>query len=425
MPRDHRPSRRPFARSLARIACIAFLCQASVACAQLTLFAPPTPTAQLVATGISHDGSTVAGYWREPATTQTGSFVVREGELTYFDELPLAQRLSSDGTVLVGNAGSALWWVDARNPQPLVINPPIADGALLVGGLSADGRALSVIQFAPRTTLRGNAHILRLGQGFSPAFCPQFATLNFSNVVLASDGLTLAADGASEQGSVAFLRRPSGECVLLPSAISTGAGFSVRAISGDGSTVVGQSAGFATRWRNTTPQLIPIPAFGSSPTSQLTLTSADGSLVAGFGGVARDGSNEWLYSDEQGLQRLDLLVSSWTGSLPQGRLVLLALSGDARTLAGIAYAGDDATSPASLWIAKKPGCSDIDFDNDQLFPTDSDLVSFLTVLAGGPCPTDPPLGPGCDSLDFNADGITPSDEDLLDFLIVLAGGTCS
>jgi hypothetical protein len=30
-------------------------------------------------------------------------------------------------------------------------------------------------------------------------------------------------------------------------------------------------------------------------------------------------------------------------------------------------------------------CNDIDFNNDGLFPDDSDLISFLTVLAGGDC----------------------------------------
>jgi glucose/arabinose dehydrogenase len=64
-----------------------------------------------------------------------------------------------------------------------------------------------------------------------------------------------------------------------------------------------------------------------------------------------------------------------------------------------------------------PVCNDIDFNNDDLFPDDSDLVAFLEVLAGASCPA-------CDSLDFNNDGLFPDDNDLIAFLRVLAGGEC-
>jgi hypothetical protein len=66
-----------------------------------------------------------------------------------------------------------------------------------------------------------------------------------------------------------------------------------------------------------------------------------------------------------------------------------------------------------------PRCGSIDFNGDTLFPDDSDLVEFLTVLAGGDCSP----GNTCDSIDFNRDGLFPDDNDLVDFLTVLAGGT--
>jgi hypothetical protein len=65
------------------------------------------------------------------------------------------------------------------------------------------------------------------------------------------------------------------------------------------------------------------------------------------------------------------------------------------------------------------GCNTIDFNNDTLFPDDNDLVDFLSVLAGGSCPT-----AACDDIDFNNDGLFPDDQDLLTFLRVLAGGDC-
>ena len=65
-------------------------------------------------------------------------------------------------------------------------------------------------------------------------------------------------------------------------------------------------------------------------------------------------------------------------------------------------------------------CSDIDFNNDGLFPDDADLIGFLAVLAGGECP-----GTVCDPIDFNNDGLFPDDSDLTAFLRVLAGGDCA
>jgi hypothetical protein len=65
-------------------------------------------------------------------------------------------------------------------------------------------------------------------------------------------------------------------------------------------------------------------------------------------------------------------------------------------------------------------CDSIDFNNDGLFPDDSDLVDFLNVLAGGTCSNDP----NCNDIDFNNDGLFPDDNDLVAYLSVLAGGGC-
>lgn len=66
------------------------------------------------------------------------------------------------------------------------------------------------------------------------------------------------------------------------------------------------------------------------------------------------------------------------------------------------------------YLVRVAACSDIDFDNDGIFPSDDDLVRFLGVLAGEACGA-------CDSIDFNSDGLFPDDDDLLDYLAALAG----
>ncbi len=63
------------------------------------------------------------------------------------------------------------------------------------------------------------------------------------------------------------------------------------------------------------------------------------------------------------------------------------------------------------------GCDDIDFNNNDVFPEDQDVVDFFNVLAGGECPT-------CNDIDFNNNDVFPEDQDIIDFFNVLAGGEC-
>jgi hypothetical protein len=62
-------------------------------------------------------------------------------------------------------------------------------------------------------------------------------------------------------------------------------------------------------------------------------------------------------------------------------------------------------------------CDDLDFNNNDIFPEDQDVIDFLSVLAGAECAP-------CSDLDFNNNGIFPEDQDIVDFFNVLAGGDC-
>ncbi len=62
-------------------------------------------------------------------------------------------------------------------------------------------------------------------------------------------------------------------------------------------------------------------------------------------------------------------------------------------------------------------CDDIDFNNNEVFPEDQDVIDFFNVLAGAECPA-------CNDIDFNNNGVFPEDQDVIDFFNVLAGGNC-
>ncbi|HLP86228.1 MAG TPA: hypothetical protein VK157_17885, partial [Phycisphaerales bacterium] len=65
-----------------------------------------------------------------------------------------------------------------------------------------------------------------------------------------------------------------------------------------------------------------------------------------------------------------------------------------------------------------PTCDDIDFNNNDVFPEDQDVIDFFNVLAGADCPA-------CNDIDFNNNTVFPEDQDVIDFFNVLAGGECS
>ncbi|HLP82791.1 MAG TPA: lamin tail domain-containing protein, partial [Phycisphaerales bacterium] len=63
-------------------------------------------------------------------------------------------------------------------------------------------------------------------------------------------------------------------------------------------------------------------------------------------------------------------------------------------------------------------CDDIDFNNNDVFPEDQDVIDFFNVLAGADCPN-------CNDIDFNNNNVFPEDQDVIDFFNVLAGGNCN
>ncbi len=68
-------------------------------------------------------------------------------------------------------------------------------------------------------------------------------------------------------------------------------------------------------------------------------------------------------------------------------------------------------------------CDPIDFNRNDVYPEDQDVIDFFTVLSGGTCPVADISLPQCD-IDFNNNGVYPEDQDVIDFFNVLSGGTC-
>jgi hypothetical protein len=177
-------------------------------------------------------------------------------------------------------------------------------------------------------------------------------------------------------------------------------------------------------WGNTGSQVI--RGLGSP-----SVMNASYSIVQGaYAGTAMQSANPQFVDAASGDYRLlpssPAIDAGDSSRLPAG--ISLDLAGGTRRI-DVTSAADTGPGAApvvdlgAFETADVAGCDDIDFNNDGLFPDDSDLVDFLNVLAGGACSTDP--SPGCSDIDFNNDGLFPDDSDLITFLRVLAGGDCA
>jgi hypothetical protein len=146
------------------------------------------------------------------------------------------------------------------------------------------------------------------------------------------------------------------------------------------------------------------PASASYPNTGMSVRDIDG-LAVGDGRV-------WLVPDErQTTIRPYVLANSAYNTSQDLPTPFVAAS-------NITVFGAGAYLPC--WLAPASTCDSIDFNGDGLFPDDSDLIDFLSVLAGGPCSTN-----NCNDIDFNGDELFPDDSDLVAFLRVLAGGECN
>jgi hypothetical protein len=149
---------------------------------------------------------------------------------------------------------------------------------------------------------------------------------------------------------------------------------------------------------------------------QLAYPSAPGGwLDIVDGPIFVEGANKGTFSGATTLR------GRWDGEYSDGRQPgYWSTSGFTRCIVSNSC-GSTISEAATLTASQ---CDCLDFNNDAVFPDNQDLIDFLSVFAGAPCPTDPPLGPGCNDLDYNNDGIFPDNQDVADFVTAFAGGSC-
>ena len=176
---------------------------------------------------------------------------------------------------------------------------------------------------------------------------------------------------------------------------------------------------------------VPVATFGNDDntvagggTGSTLLSIATRSLAAGryYVGISRYNfqNNQISPSDERGadpfLDRPDVAIA---GTATATAVTFSVTISDGATSVPVPVTIDE--SYEAVWIQFDVGlpsaCDDIDFNNNEVFPEEQDIIDFFNVLAGGDCPA-------CNDIDFNNNGVFPEEQDIIDFFNVLAGGQC-
>jgi len=191
-----------------------------------------------MAFGVNHDGSVVVG--RDPR----GAFVWRAEGVVHLEEAGLAQAVSADGRVVVGDSPAFVWSADAGLRTLPSVTAGLTAHAFAV---SADGRRIvgteanDVDGTAVEWSLDGQARALPALPG-ATSLIPSAISADGSVIV---GNAWLTPDG----GSTAVRWTASGATTLGPDESFA------RAVSGDGQQIFGEIASDSVVW-------------GSSPASQ-------------------------------------------------------------------------------------------------------------------------------------------------------------
>ncbi len=204
------------------------------------------------------------------------------------------------------------------------------------------------------------------------------------------------------------------------SALGTGTDNGVRALAvlsngdviagGDFKTAGGTYAGFIARYNFGTPA----PTITTQPLPQSACPAGSATFT-----IAAGGSGPFTYQWRNGTTPIN------TTTNPSAATSTLTLTnvqpGDAGSYDCIVTnACGSVTSNVATLTLLDSCCDSIDFNNNDVFPEDQDVIDFFEVLAGGDCSP----GNTCSDIDFNNNGVFPEDQDVIDFFNVLAGGTC-
>ncbi len=237
---------------------------------------------------VNGDGHSEAGIW----TAENGVLGLGDVPGDGFDSG--AKAASADGSVIVGEGTGpggirqAFQWSEGTGLVPLS-NLPFSTGST-ARAVSSDGQVIGGDTLFPNFSTEPT----RWDQGPSPL---GFATQGGEVLSVSGDGSTLVGESRVSGDS------PGVQVTLWKAGMETRLGFegTPRGVSEDGSIIIGDGSGGAFRWADDTLQLLGFLDGGaSSGANDLT---ADGSVVVGFSGSGA-GNRAFIWDDGSGMRDL-------------------------------------------------------------------------------------------------------------------------
>lgn len=232
------------------------------------------------ATGISANGNTIVGYGFNAMSTFDDAFYYRTGTITslysfFAGQASRAAGVSADGNLIVGTAGD-----------------------YLPGPSSANGFIFNITTSA-LTIVDASAHL--------PAFATAGLTLTQLNAI-SGNGLVTVGYAYSDTVSstptdaLAFSRTSTGTYTALGKLGGVFSWSIARAVSNDGSVIVGQSLNAANKseaFVYQTGTMAGLGFLGTGDESDATGVSADGSVIVGYSRITPGGAvrHAFVYSN--------------------------------------------------------------------------------------------------------------------------------
>lgn len=342
------------------------------------------------AVGISADGRTVVG--SSDSSSGYEAFVWRDGAMLGLGDLPEppfysdAVAVSADGRLIVGTGvgtsvrNPVLWTDGMISALPLPADwrggaDDVSEDGTIVLGSGRPSDSTTGIEF-PNLWVNGVYVLIPTPPGI----------VAFAGSALSGDGSTVVGQAVTTTGRLRAFRW-NGQMELL-NGFKTATSSNATAVSRDGSVVVGNS--FLTSqgefrpvfWRGTT--MTPIDPAGATGAESAYACSSDGRVIVGGGGIF---AQAFVWTELEGARPVaEVLLNDFGIDIGPWQYFwdALAVSADGCTIIG---SGVNPEGAAEGWLARiRHRCTHTDVNVDRA----TDLVDLALLLVHfGECDSDP------------------------------------
>ncbi len=366
----------------------------------------------------------------DPAFSSFATTMITDGAFgLYVGGTAKANTNEQDSFVtLLDGAGVPVWTASAGYPFSQVIQlvRDPASACVALAGISGGGAKVVRIATTGAATLHDVPALGEGSTGVSLALTSDGGVIVIGNA--GGDTIIAKLDAAGTQLWSRTWRMSDGRTVVSRAVTVDAAG--VIRIGGHTGSASGNPADFfVASFDQTTGNLIAartrdvgLNLAEFSARLGVTMEPTGRTLITGQTSTGTPGDNDFAVAVFDGNDANLDWSARWANPINPARddraAVIASLPSGGVVVVGRSDGGSTGNDLATVVLTPPlPGCDDIDFNNNEVFPEEQDVIDFFNVLAGADCPA-------CNDIDFNNNEVFPEEQDVIDFFNVLAGGTC-